>query len=605
MSSLSRNPYRICPSERHKTPSAWPESSLLASLGGVRSPVSSRQQRRALDGGARPGWGMTDLVIAVRWVALTLALAMSTLDRTYGQVARVGGGLAALALVRTIWPVRLGPEVPTTTGRHWQPVAWAAVEVAVCTAAVGATGWVGSPFVISLGAALFVAGFSLPAWLPGAGAVAAIVATATAGAQGTIDRSLAIRVVERVAVLGTVSLLGSYSHWLLGRGRASTSEEIEHLANLAHVNELLLELHSRAASPPGSLNLTTAVASTVTRLKWLLQPDIVLLLLSEPLDKSARNWTVALVDGVQLPDLVSPEHLCPALVEATRSRGPVSRARLAPGEGVAVESSTGLYVPLWAHQRLVGLIAAERVGNAPPFSEHEADVVEGVARHAGLAIDNARWFHRLRALGAEEERGRIARELHDRIGQSLAYVAFTLDRLASETRSTGHAVDNERALEIDALAATVRQATRQLRTKLSDLRSENSDGALAEVLSGALSRVEERSGIVTSLSSSEEPGLPPKVSHEITQIALEAINNAERHSRARHLYVTWSCHCAYASLEVADDGKGIEAFASLRPDAFGILGMRERAKAIGASLVVQATPGKGTKVALAWGTPGQ
>ena len=55
-----------------------------------------------------------------------------------------------------------------------------------------------------------------------------------------------------------------------------------------------------------------------------------------------------------------------------------------------------------------------------------------------LAIDNARWFGRLRTVGADEERTRIARDLHDRIGQSLAYLAFELDRIVTtEGRGRG------------------------------------------------------------------------------------------------------------------------------------------------------------------------
>ena len=117
------------------------------------------------------------------------------------------------------------------------------------------------------------------------------------------------------------------------------------------------------------------------------------------------------------------------------SLGPVLRSRLTNDEGVALGAISGLYVPLWARDTLVGLLAVERIENQEPFTDADADIVADVARHAGLAIDNARWFRRLRTLGAEEERGRIAREMHDRLGQSLAYVAISLDRMATESRN--------------------------------------------------------------------------------------------------------------------------------------------------------------------------
>ena len=72
-----------------------------------------------------------------------------------------------------------------------------------------------------------------------------------------------------------------------------------------------------------------------------------------------------------------------------------------------------------------------RAGAREPnhFDRRDVELLSGYVEPAALAIDNARWFSRLRTVGAEEERNRLARDLHDRIGQSLAYLAFELDRL--------------------------------------------------------------------------------------------------------------------------------------------------------------------------------
>jgi signal transduction histidine kinase len=249
------------------------------------------------------------------------------------------------------------------------------------------------------------------------------------------------------------------------------------------------------------------------------------------------------------------------------------------------------------------------VSNSQPFSEADAELVASVARHAGLAIDNARWFHRLRTLGAEEERGRIAREMHDRLGQSLAFVALSLDRLAIESKGlaqpeAGSEGAQEMAAELEGLAGEVRRATREVRSKLSDLRAElGEEGQLSDLLAGLLARVEERSGIATELDADGGSSLPPVTEREVARIAQEAINNAERHSGARHIYVRWHCDKVGAELEVADDGRGLAANAPLRSDAFGILGMRERADAIGAKFGIVSPPGQGTKVRLYLGQP--
>jgi signal transduction histidine kinase len=380
--------------------------------------------------------------------------------------------------------------------------------------------------------------------------------------------------------------------------------ELERLRALAEVNYLLLELHARAASLPASLNLKAAIDNTISRLRDLLQPDVVVLFLADP-TAARSHWEVVVADGLELPASVRQGELPDAMKEASKSLGPLLRAELSDGDGVTLGAISGLYAPLWARDTLVGLLAVERVDNQEPFTEADADIVAGVARHAGLAIDNARWFRRLRTLGAEEERGRIAREMHDRLGQSLAYVAISLDRMATESRNgTSSLAWPETAGELEDLANEVRKATRDVRSKLTDLRVDlTEDVDLAEALAGLLERVEQRSGIVTSLRTDGEGALSPVTEREVVRIAQEAINNAERHSGAHHIDVRWRCDTVGAELEVLDDGKGLAASAPLRRDAFGILGMRERADAIGARFGITSPPGQGTMVRLQIGQP--
>jgi len=185
-------------------------------------------------------------------------------------------------------------------------------------------------------------------------------------------------------------------------------------------------------------------------------------------------------------------------------------------------------------------------------------------------------------------------------------VAISLDRMASESRGHSNSLSEpeETADELEALAGEVRRATREVRTKLSDLRMEVSEEVdLAEALAGLLERVEQRSGIATSLHAGGDGSLSPVTEREVARIAQEAINNAERHSGARHIAVRWQCEEAGAELEVVDDGRGLAATAPLRRDAFGILGMRERADAIGARLGILSPPGQGTMVRLQLGQP--
>src|SRR5690606_22061873 len=120
--------------------------------------------------------------------------------------------------------------------------------------------------------------------------------------------------------------------------------------------------------------------------------------------------------------------------------------------------------------------------------------------------------------------------------------------------------------------------------------------SLPTILEGFLDRVRERSGIQVGLRSQETGRLPILQEREMWRIAQEAITNVERHAQANHLTITWRCDGSRATLEVADDGVGFPPGNAGRLDSYGIIGMRERAASIGATLDVYSRPGKGTRV---------
>jgi signal transduction histidine kinase len=563
---------------------------------------------------------MDELAVLLRWLALGVSLASAALAKPHPGAAPAdlagAAALAALALARTLWPLRVGGD-RTGASAEWRrpdakrgkpPVAWkqtAAVvaELLVAAGVVGTTGTVDSPFLVFLAATCFVAGLVLPPALLGAAAVAVIGSLAAAGAEGAEPKPAAARAVEGVAVVAALALLGSYSEWLARKAREARDTEISRLRDMAEVNHLLLELHAKAASQPATLSLKAAVSGLASRLRQLLQPDVMVLLLAGRVGEDGTEcWEVTLAEGVDLPQELGGATLAPALREAANSLGPVCRSGLGHGEGVAPGSWTGLYVPLWARDRLTGLLAVERVGPGTSFAGSELEVVEGLSSHAGLAIDNARWFRRLRALGAEEERNRLARELHDRVGQSLAYLALCLERLHSEASSGAGLLAHDLSTELGELAAEARKTVREVRTKLSDLRTEvvGSDG-VASAIEGIVQRAEARSAIRATLSVGTLAPLEPRTAKEVVRIAEEAVHNAERHSGGTEVEVRLSWDGRAGMLVVSDNGRGMPAKAALRPDAFGILGMRERAEAIGGTLEIRPSAGKGTSVTLVWG----
>ena len=120
-----------------------------------------------------------------------------------------------------------------------------------------------------------------------------------------------------------------------------------------------------------------------------------------------------------------------------------------------------MYTALRARGALVGPDRARR-RRARRVRPRAADLIESLSSLLALSIDNARWFGRLRTLGAEAERARIARELHDRVAQSLAYVAFELERM--------QAMPGDKIGEIADLRVVVRDIVRELRETIYQLR---------------------------------------------------------------------------------------------------------------------------------------
>jgi signal transduction histidine kinase len=208
-----------------------------------------------------------------------------------------------------------------------------------------------------------------------------------------------------------------------------------------------------------------------------------------------------------------------------------------------------------------------------------------------LAIDNARWFGRLRTVGADEERTRIARDLHDNIGQSLAYLAFELDRIV-----TSESKGDDISTSLERLRDDVRGVIREVRDTLYDLRTDVTDAQdMADILESYAARVTERSGIEIELYCDRDARLPILQEREMWRVAQR--RSPHRAPQRRHgVRVLWRCNGESAALDVTDNGTGFPIGTAGRLDSYGILGMRERASSIGATLDITSEPGKGTRV---------
>lgn len=485
---------------------------------------------------------------------------------------------------RTLWPIAWHGDARSVTR--------VVADVGLNLLAVVATGYWASPFVFSLLTAVITAGlvegfgFALRVALTAAaGVTAPMLLTDAAPARATLRES-----AQWSLELVLVAAVAGYGRRLFGEAEARHSLALDRMSRLAEANSLLFSLHRVAQDLPASLDLREVLDSTLSRLRNLLGFPTSAILLA---DDGGTRWVVAASNGARLPTAFDGASLPPLLREAASAKGVVvgGPGELAALRGLTPGARAGLYGALRARGKVVGLVAAEDYEARAP-AQRTVELFQGLLDPVALAIDNARWFGRLRTMGADEERTRIARELHDRIGQSVAYVAFELDRICKRAGTEDVRED------LEHLRADVKGVVSEIREALFDLRTGvSAEQDFTATLEAFCARVRERSPGLEVAAELEVTGrLPLAQEREMWRICQEAITNAERHADARQLRVRWTCDGRRALLEVRDDGRGFAVDAPVRDDAFGLVGMRERADAIGAELTVETAPGAGTVV---------
>lgn len=353
------------------------------------------------------------------------------------------------------------------------------------------------------------------------------------------------------------------------------------VSRLAMANELLFELHQVTRGLPQSFDLGAVVEATVGNLREVISFDVMAIFVLEELES---RWRCVSSEGLSQNELpVEPTKLMRTAIE-TRL---LSRSA-DPADLLGFDSRSCIYVPLRSRSTIIGLLCVESA--APDaYSDRDRRLMHGLAEPAALAIDNARWFSRLRRLGADEERVRIARDLHDRLGQASVFLGYELDRLAGEAPD---AQFRDRILEVRSQSGAL---ARQVRETLAELRTDVSDASgLIETLKNFGEQISERSGIQVDVSGDSSPRPPVGVERELWRIAHEAMVNSERHSSGTKITVRWSYDGKRAILRVIDDGQGITSRG--RADSFGVVGMVERAEAIGAQIEIGPGPQGGTQV---------
>jgi len=519
---------------------------------------------------------LASLITGLRWgsIAVGLALGGAQITRPTSSILLWAALLSVHAWIATV-------------GSWWRRggVAPLAVDVLVATVAVAATGAWGSPFIFCVFVVVVEAG-ATSGLVTALGTAALSVGLVTVG-QRLLDTGVGLRVGAQWALeLVMVAMLASFTRTVSIEAARQRVLALDRLSQLAEANALLSSLQRVAQQLPASLDLAAVLDDAMARMSDLIGFDRGSIVL---FDETIGRWDVARARGVKAVGPYEQAGLPEVLATAAAASRLVHRPHL-DGGGLHPASAEGVYAPIRARGTLVGVLAFE-FDRHPEGIDRITESIEAVVEPLGLAVDNARLFGRLRTLGADEERIRIARDLHDRIGQSLSYLAFELDRLVAHTGDA----DTRRRLE--HLRIDVRSVIGEVRDTLYDLRTDlPAEGDPSGAMRSFLDRVKERTGLVTWLDVHVTGRLALPLEQELWRIAKEAITNVERHAHAKRLVVRWACDGATASVEVTDDGVGFTPEESGRPDSFGLLGMRERAAGIGAHLDISSQPGGGTTI---------
>lgn len=274
------------------------------------------------------------------------------------------------------------------------------------------------------------------------------------------------------------------------------------------------------------------------------------------------------------------------VMECSRLRAAVAERDRARTRGLRYHAS----IPLYFGDRPLGIMNVA----APAWrrlTSRELDLLSTIASQVGVAIERARLAGDGIVMARMEERTRLARELHDTLAQSLTAIGLQIEAAIDAVPAGSAAVvPLRRALGLSHSALNdARGSIRQLRSAAAP--------PLAKALTLLAHAFAAESGIRVHVSATGRPAPAPRSEEDVLRIATEALANVRKHARATDVDVSLTSRAGRLRLEVADNGRGFDPRA--RHSGFGLVGMKERARALGGRLrIVSGGRAGGTRVVL-------
>lgn len=254
-----------------------------------------------------------------------------------------------------------------------------------------------------------------------------------------------------------------------------------------------------------------------------------------------------------------------------------------------------LGVPVAHGGHVVGqLYLADKIG-AATFSPEDERLLVQLAGHAAVVIEHARLAERVQALAVAAERYRIGQELHDGVIQTLYAVNLELEDAAEDVDVDPASVRGRIDEAIDRLGAVMAE----MRRYILGLQAENTaTQPLSESLAALLSEASTRTLIKPHLcvDGGRADRLRPVLKEHLLYMAREAVTNVIRHARASHVWVTLEMAGHDVHLRIVDDGVGFDTTRAAQAGGAGLCRLRERARDLGGTLMIQSTSNQGTTV---------
>ncbi len=376
----------------------------------------------------------------------------------------------------------------------------------------------------------------------------------------------------------------------------------EKTTNIEDKNQRLSALYEVSALAAQAANLEVLTQGFVRQVRRVSNADAAVVRWS---DEGNEHYVILAADG--LPRAMAEQEQCLRAGSCFCGQ-PQSKpdARVIP-----IQSASSMFLPhcheagyetlvalpVMVHQRVLGelnLFFRSRL----ELSGDMRELLEAMVRHLASSMEGLRAAALEREAAVAEERGLLARELHDSIAQSLAFLKIQTQLLHNAVAKGNTAARDRSMAELDA---GVRECYADVRELLVHFRTRTSEEDIEAALRTTLSKFEHQTGVATQLSM-EGHGLPlaPDVQVQVLHMVQESLSNVRKHARARkvQLRVRRSPHWSF---EVQDDGIGFDASvpADQAPLRVGLGIMQERARGIGAQVQVQSTPGQGTTVHIA------